>query len=68
MLGSAAMRAAARRTIGRDRTGPVPIARGDKRFADPAYRDNPGYFLLAQQYLLVDQLVTELLDAAELKG
>jgi polyhydroxyalkanoate synthase subunit PhaC len=31
-----ALRAAAERTIGRDNPGPIAIARGDKRFADPA--------------------------------
>ena len=41
-------------------------ATGDKRFADPAFADNPLYFLLAQQYLLAGQLVAELLDAAGL--
>src|SRR5215217_6913720 len=53
LWGSAgAFRAAAERAIGRDNPGPIAIARGDKRFADPAYLENPAYFLLAQQYLL----------------
>src|ERR1700694_476774 len=59
-----AFRAAAQRGIGRDNPGPIAIARGDKRFSDPAYQENPAYFLLAQQYLLFSQLVTELLDTA----
>src|SRR5665811_1802858 len=52
----------------RETSGPVSPATGDKRFADPAYADNPLYFLLAQQYLLNNQLVTELLDAAGLEA
>ena len=61
-------RAAAERAIGRDNPGPIAIARGDKRFSDPAYQENPAYFLLAQQYLLFGQLVAELLDTAGVSG
>ena len=43
-------------------------AKGDKRFKDLAYDENPLYFLLEQQYLLLDKLVTELLDAARLEA
>lgn len=68
MLGLAsALRATAGRTIGRDWDGPVPPAKGDKRFTDLAYNENPMYFMLVQQYLLFDRLVTELLDVAELE-
>src|SRR6476660_7853912 len=63
-----ASRAAGERAIGRDNPGPISIARGDKRFADPAYQQNPAYFLLAQQYLLFSRLVDELLDTAGLSG
>ena len=63
-----AFQAAAARSIGRDNPGPIALARGDKRFADPAYQDNPSYFLLAQHFLLFDQLVAELLDAAGVSG
>ena len=63
---AAAVRAAAGRAVGSDVAGPVAPAVGDKRFIDPAYVDNPLYFLLAQEYLLGGQLVNELLDAAEL--
>jgi polyhydroxyalkanoate synthase subunit PhaC len=62
---AAAVRATAARAVGGQTSGPVNPA-GDKRFADPAYADNPAYFLLAQQYLLSGQLVDELLDAAGL--
>jgi len=63
-----AFRAAAERAIGRDNSGPIALARGDKRFADPAYQENPAYFLLAQHYLLFSQLVAELLDNAGASG
>ena len=65
---AAAVRASAGRAVGRQSAGPVSPAAGDKRFADPAYADNPLYFLLAQEYLLSGQLVTELLDAAALES
>ena len=65
---AAAVRASAERAVGRQTAGPMSPAAGDKRFADPAYVDNPLYFLLAQQYLLSSQLVTELLDAAGLEA
>ena len=63
---AAAVRASAGRAVGSAMAGPMSPATGDKRFADPAYEDNPLYFLLAQQYLLNGQLVNELLDAAAL--
>jgi polyhydroxyalkanoate synthase len=67
MIGmGAAMRAAAGRSVGLDIAGPVSPERGDKRFNEPAYADNPLYYLLEQHYLLGNQFVTELLDAAGL--
>ena len=63
---AAAVRASVGRAVGSETAGPVSPASGDKRFADPAYADNPLYFLLAQEYLLSGQLVAELLDAAGL--
>jgi len=65
---AAAVRATAGRAVGRASAGPMSPATGDKRFADAAYAENPLYFLLAQQYLLSNQLVTELLDAAGLNA
>jgi poly[(R)-3-hydroxyalkanoate] polymerase subunit PhaC len=65
---AAAVRAAAGRAVGSDASGPVAPAAGDKRFRDPAYEDNPLYFLLMQDYLLSGQLVDELLDAAGLEA
>lgn len=63
-----ALRAAAERAIGIDNPGPVAIPRGDRRFSDPAYQENPAYFLLAQEYLLFGQFVAELVDAAAVSG
>ena len=63
---AAAVRAAAGRAVGANTPAPLAPAIGDKRFLDPAYEGNPLYFLLEQEYLLTSQLVTELLDAAEL--
>ncbi|CAN5800001.1 class I poly(R)-hydroxyalkanoic acid synthase [soil metagenome] len=65
---AAAVRATAGRAVGRDSAGPLAPAKGDKRFNDRAYAENPLYFLLEQQYLLGKQLVTELLDAAGLEA
>src|ERR1700757_3587744 len=65
---AAAFRAAGERALGYDSPGPIATAHGDKRFSDPAYRENPAYFLLAQQYLLFSQLVNELLDTAGASG
>src|SRR5450755_3051392 len=65
---AAAMKATTERALGGQTPGPMTLVNGDKRFADPAFTNNPLYFLLAQQYLLSAQLVTELLDAAGLEG
>ena len=65
---AAAFRATVERALGYDRPGPIAIPRGDKRFSDPAYQQNPAYFLLAQQYLLFSQLVADLLDTAGVSG
>ncbi len=63
-----AVRAAGGRAIGRDTPGPLSPAKGDKRFTDRAFEQNPVYFLLQQEYLLATQAVTELLDLAGLQG
>ncbi|MDQ6850477.1 MAG: alpha/beta fold hydrolase [Actinomycetota bacterium] len=63
---AAAVRATAGLMVGQQPTGPASPVDGDKRFRDPAFAENPLYFLLEQQYLLASQLVTELLDAAGL--
>jgi len=67
LLGTtSAVRAAAGRAIGRPSEGPVSPVKGDKRFNDLAYNENPLFFLLAQEYLLLNRLANELLDAAGL--
>ncbi|MEP7092122.1 MAG: alpha/beta fold hydrolase, partial [Nocardioidaceae bacterium] len=65
---AAAVRAAAGRAVGLETAGPVSPVKGDKRFNDLAYAENPAYFLLAQQYLLTRRLVDGLLDAAGLEA
>ncbi len=40
----------------------------DKRFADPAWRDNPGYRRLGQGYLLLGEALTRLVDDLEARG
>src|SRR5680860_1680160 len=54
---AAAVRAAAGRAVGLDTAGPASPVNGDKRFKDPAYAENPLFFLLEQQYLLTNWLV-----------
>ena len=67
MIGfAAAVCATAGRMAGQPIAGPAAPAKGDRRFADPAYDHNPLYFLLEQQYLLGSQLLTELVAAAGL--
>ncbi|HEY0132562.1 MAG TPA: hypothetical protein VGB85_00745, partial [Nannocystis sp.] len=58
--------AAAGRMVGRKSAGPVRAGAGDRRFADPAFEDNPVYFWLAQNHLLAERYVSELIDAAAL--
>ena len=65
---AAAARAAAGRAIGRQSPGPASPVEGDHRFDDPAYSENPFYFLLEQGYLLGGSLVSNLLDAARLEA
>lgn len=65
---ASALRATAGRAVGLSSVGPAAPAKGDKRFVDPAYEQNPAYFLLQQQYLLSARLVDELLDAAGLEA
>ena len=63
---AAALNATAARMVGRPAPTPVAPRPDDRRFADPAFSDNPLYFWILQQYLLGNQLIIELLDAAEL--
>jgi polyhydroxyalkanoate synthase len=63
---TAAVRATAGRMVGQQDAGPISPVKGDKRFDDPAFAQNPLFFLLEQQYLLGSQMVTELVEAAGL--
>jgi polyhydroxyalkanoate synthase len=51
------------RWAGSDTPPPVPPDEKDKRFADPSWNGNPGYFALRQFYLATRQLGEELLAA-----
>ena len=43
---------------------PPPIAAGpDRRFADPAWEENPGFFALRQAYLAAQNLADDVLAA-----
>ena len=44
--------------------GPVPPDAGDRRFADPAWEDNAGFFALRQSYLVLRRLADALVAAA----
>ena len=45
---------------------PVEPERGDRRFRDPAWREQPVYFGLMQGYLLWSRLLRDLVDVADL--
>ena len=49
-------------------TSAVSPARGDTRFADPAWRANPFYRRLGQAYLAASEAVISAVDAADLDG
>ena len=51
------------RWLGSEVTPPVPVDGRDRRFADPAWEDNPGYFALRQAYLAARRLSEDLLAA-----
>jgi polyhydroxyalkanoate synthase subunit PhaC len=60
---AAATSASVARALGTDAPGPVEPAGKDKRFADPAWQENPAYFWLEQSYLLFGRLAQDLVDA-----
>jgi polyhydroxyalkanoate synthase len=62
----AATSAALTRAVGGEADGPVAPARGDRRFDDPAWRENPMYFLLQQLYLLQRNYVDDVVTVADL--
>jgi polyhydroxyalkanoate synthase len=51
------------RWLGLDAEPPVPVPEGDKRFADPAWSQNPAFFAVRQGYLAASQLMSDLLEA-----
>ena len=55
--------AAVGRWLGSDPEPPVPVDDRDRRFADPSWEDNPGYFALRQAYLAARRLGEDLLTA-----
>jgi polyhydroxyalkanoate synthase len=57
---------AASRAAGLSAAGPIPPDAGDRRFSDPTWEDNAGFFALRQSYLVLRRLADDLLAAAEL--
>jgi polyhydroxyalkanoate synthase subunit PhaC len=57
---------AAARAAGRTVPAPVAPERGDRRFRDRAWHDNPWFFAVGQSYLTWARYLRELVDAAEL--
>ncbi len=56
------------RATGSDAAGPVAVDRKDRRFADPAWSGNAGYFFLQQAYLVWARFVNEIVQAAQVEG
>jgi polyhydroxyalkanoate synthase subunit PhaC len=65
---AAATAAATARALGAEVEGPAQPPPKDRRFADPAWEQNPAYFLLLQNYLLGARLLKDLVAAAEVSG
>ena len=65
---AAAVAATGARALGADTPGPVEVPPKDRRFADPAWRENPAFFMLLQGYLLWARLVSDLVGSAGLDG
>jgi polyhydroxyalkanoate synthase len=63
-LASASAATAARLLGGEANGGPVAPDPKDRRFGDPAWKENPFYFWLLQSYLLSSRFARELVDAA----
>ena len=51
--------------LGEDGEPPLPVDDRDKRFADPSWDGNPGYFALRQAYLAARRLGEDLLAAGQ---
>ena len=63
-----AVATAGARILGADVDGPAEPRPKDRRFADPAWQQNPAYFLLLQSYLLGSRLLEDLVAAAGVAG
>ncbi len=59
--------ASAWRAVGRSVPGPLPADGADRRFADPAWEDNPAFFWVRQSYLVFRRLAEDLVAAGELE-
>jgi polyhydroxyalkanoate synthase subunit PhaC len=57
--------AAALRTLGRNHEGPVQPG-PDPRFSDPAWTSNPLFYLVRQQYALLEEFLQDVLATAQL--
>jgi poly[(R)-3-hydroxyalkanoate] polymerase subunit PhaC len=55
----------AARWLGSEMEPPVPADERDKRFADPSWENNPGFFALQQAYLAARRLGEDLLAAGQ---
>ena len=58
--------ATASRALGQSAPGPMPPDGADRRFADPAWEDNPAFFWLCQSYLVFRRPAEDLVAAGEL--
>jgi polyhydroxyalkanoate synthase len=58
--------AALGRWLGSADPAPVPMAERDRRFADPAWKDNPGYYALRLGYESLRRFSEELIEGAGL--
>ncbi len=56
------------RALGLDVPGPAEVAAKDRRFAEPAWNENPAFFGLMQAYLLNRQLLSEMVEGAGMEG
>jgi polyhydroxyalkanoate synthase subunit PhaC len=56
----------ASRALGQSAPGPLPLDGADRRFADPAWEENPGFFWLRQSYLIFRRFAEDLVAAGEL--
>lgn len=54
-----------RRASGQSSRPPLSLPSGDRRFKDPAWEKSPPFFALQQLYLLWGELLTQLVEAAD---